>query len=565
LRTFLLTALSIPLALALAAGAPRTVRAQDTTQVAVTPLAQALTRIRVLGHERDSLARLADQDTGEQRAVREEQVWQMQLAIQASILEVSAKVEQSRADGGDQSALRPVLEDALAAGWPRYQRQLERRERLLKELFERRDTANPQQRLEIETRFAADSDRLARMYRDLLDMLAAAERESIDVTQQRTDLSEKVGRMAEQARVRMVVLGRSQALVASRVQRKPDDTEAQLELEATTAAFNQTTQNLETEIALLKRMGKDVTELKVALIVARGTLTPAIFESGVIPGLVRYGQGQLMELLARQGPRWLFQGLMIVFIFAGFGLLARLTRSMVRRAIATAGISTLMKDTIVGWSSRLVGLIGLVVLLRQFGVQLGPMLTGLGIAGFVVGFALQDTLANFAAGGMILAYHPYDIGDVVEAGGAVGTVKKMSLVSTTILSFDNQTLIVPNKKMWGDVIRNMTSQHTRRVDLMFATGYENDVATIERLLQEIAQADERVLKEPAPVIKLHQLAESSVNFIVRVWTRQEDYWDVYWDITRAVKLRFDQEGIKIPFPQRELHVNMIGGRTDGPA
>jgi small conductance mechanosensitive channel len=141
----------------------------------------------------------------------------------------------------------------------------------------------------------------------------------------------------------------------------------------------------------------------------------------------------------------------------------------------------------------------------------------------------------------------------------------MSLVSTTILTFDNQTLIVPNKKMWGDVIRNMTSQHTRRVDLMFATGYENDVATVERVLQEIAKADERVLKEPAPVIRLHQLADSSVNFIVRVWTRREDYWDVYWDITRAVKLRFDQEGIKIPFPQRELHVNMIGGRTDGPA
>jgi small conductance mechanosensitive channel len=193
------------------------------------------------------------------------------------------------------------------------------------------------------------------------------------------------------------------------------------------------------------------------------------------------------------------------------------------------------------------------------------MLAGLGIASVVLGLALQDTLSNFASGAMILIYHPYDVGDIVEAGGAMGTVKKMSLVSTTVLTFDNQTLIVPNKKMWGDVIRNFTSQDKRRVDLTFAVGYENDVATVERLLQEIVDGDVRVLKDPGPVVKLHQLAESSVDFVVRAWTLQENYWDVYWDITRAVKLRFDQEGIKIPFPQRELHVNMVGGRLDGPA
>ena len=146
----------------------------------------------------------------------------------------------------------------------------------------------------------------------------------------------------------------------------------------------------------------------------------------------------------------------------------------------------------------------------------------------------------------------------------MGTVKKMSLVSTTILTLDNQTLIVPNKKMWGDVIRNITAQSRRRVDMTFAVGYEDDIAKVERLLQEIVVAEQRVLKEPVPVIKLHQLADSSVNFVVRVWALQQDYWDVYWDVTRAVKLRFDEEGIKIPFPQRELHVNMVRGRLDDP-
>jgi small conductance mechanosensitive channel len=208
--------------------------------------------------------------------------------------------------------------------------------------------------------------------------------------------------------------------------------------------------------------------------------------------------------------------------------------------------------------------IGILVVLRQFGVQLGPMLAGLGIAGFVLGFALQDTLSNFAAGGMILAYHPFDIGDAVEVAGASGTVQKMSLVSTTILTLDNQTLIVPNRKVWGDVIRNTTAQATRRVDLAFGVGYESDIPKVERVLHEIVTGHAKVLQNPAPIIKVHALAESSVNFVVRPWTRTEDYWDVYWDITRAVKLRFDEEGISIPFPQRELHVRMIEGRLEGP-
>jgi small conductance mechanosensitive channel len=187
------------------------------------------------------------------------------------------------------------------------------------------------------------------------------------------------------------------------------------------------------------------------------------------------------------------------------------------------------------------------------------MLAGVGIAGVVIGFALQDTLSNFAAGAMILAYQPFDVGDIIEAGGVMGTVRKMSLVSTTILTLDNQTLIVPNKKVWGDVIRNISTQRTRRVDLMFGVGYEDDIEHVERVLKAIVEADARVLKQPAPLIRLHQLADSSVNFVVRLWTVQESYWDVYWDTTRAVKLAFDREGIKIPFPQRELHVHMEGG------
>jgi small conductance mechanosensitive channel len=182
------------------------------------------------------------------------------------------------------------------------------------------------------------------------------------------------------------------------------------------------------------------------------------------------------------------------------------------------------------------------------------MLAGLGVAGFIVGFALQDTLGNFAAWGMILIYRPYDVDDLIEVAGATGLVKKMSLVSTTIATVDNQTLVVPNSKIWGDVIKNVTAQRVRRVDLLFGIGYGDDVEKAERVLNAIVSEHDKVLDRPETVVKLHELGDSSINFVVRPWVRTEDYWDVYWDLTREVKMRFDREGISIPFPQRDVHI-----------
>ncbi|MDH5627778.1 MAG: mechanosensitive ion channel family protein, partial [Candidatus Krumholzibacteria bacterium] len=193
------------------------------------------------------------------------------------------------------------------------------------------------------------------------------------------------------------------------------------------------------------------------------------------------------------------------------------------------------------------------------GVSLSPLLAGLGVAGFIVGFALQDTLANFASGVMILFYKPFDKGDAVEAGGVTGVVSHMSLVSTTILTFDNQTIIVPNSKIWGDVIKNINTQDRRRVDLKFGISYSDDIPRAEAVLMEIVKAHPNVLETPEPVVRLHELGDSSVNFVVRPWVVTTDYWEVYWDLTRTVKMRFDKEGISIPFPQRDVHLY-----TEGP-
>ena len=218
-------------------------------------------------------------------------------------------------------------------------------------------------------------------------------------------------------------------------------------------------------------------------------------------------------------------------------------------------ISVLLRRTLVSTAQAGIFVIAIAVALWQLGISLGPMLAGLGVAGFIVGFALQDSLSNFAAGMMILIYRPYDVGDQVEVAGILGKVQHMSMVSTTVLTLDNQKLVVPNNKIWGDVIKNVTDQNVRRVDMTFGISYSDDIARAESVLADILAQNERVLEQPEPMVRLHKLGESSVDFVVRPWVKTEDYWDVYWDVTRAVKVRFDEEGISIPFPQRDVHVH----------
>jgi small conductance mechanosensitive channel len=260
--------------------------------------------------------------------------------------------------------------------------------------------------------------------------------------------------------------------------------------------------------------------------------------------------------IASNGPGFLLQFLIFALILLLFWLLAGIARKITSRAVESERVrmSQLLKRMLVSLASGTVKVLGVLVALSQLGIEVGPLLAGLGIAGFIVGFALQDTLANFAAGAMILAYRPYDVGDIIDcAGGVFGKVGSMNLVSTTILTFDNQTKVVPNGKIWGDVITNVTAQRVRRVDLTFGISYSDDIALAEKILWSAVEGHEKVLANPEPIVKLHELGDSSVNFVVRPWVARDDYWDVYWDLTREVKVRFDREGITIPFPQRDIH------------
>jgi small conductance mechanosensitive channel len=214
-----------------------------------------------------------------------------------------------------------------------------------------------------------------------------------------------------------------------------------------------------------------------------------------------------------------------------------------------------MRDFVVKGTRRIILGVGLIVALSALGVNIGPLLALIGAAGFVVAFALQDTLSNFASGIMILVYRPFDVGDVVDVASVSGTVNSLNLVSVTIKTFDNKTIIVPNNEVWNNVITNATSTLTRRVDMVFGIGYGDDMAKAQSILEDIVKHHPDTLGDPEPLVKLNELGESSVNFICRPWVRTENYWKVYWDVTRTVKERFDAEGISIPFPQRDVHIH----------
>jgi small conductance mechanosensitive channel len=314
--------------------------------------------------------------------------------------------------------------------------------------------------------------------------------------------------------------------------------------------------HLNAVILLLDSLGLDSADYQAVMLQQSGSISVNFFSTTALLVVLEDSWGALKESIKDNSADLLFRFLVFIAILLVFRTLSRVTKRVVRAGCnrSSLDMSLLLKNILVSTSGGTVMALGILMALSQVGISLTPMLAGLGVAGFIVGFALQDSLGNFAAGAMILIYRPFDVGDLVEVPGAGGLVKKMNLVSTTITTLDNQTLVVPNSKIWGDVIKNVTAQTERRVDLEFGIAYDDDIELAERVLTEIVIGHEKVLTEPKPTIKLHTLGDSSVNFIARPWTKTEDYWDVYWDIMREVKLRFDREGISIPFPQRDVHV-----------
>jgi small conductance mechanosensitive channel len=214
--------------------------------------------------------------------------------------------------------------------------------------------------------------------------------------------------------------------------------------------------------------------------------------------------------------------------------------------------------TIVTFTSNLAYTILLIFVvlaaLSQVGIQTTSFIAILGAAGLAIGLALQGSLSNFAAGFLLIVFRPFKVNDFIEAAGTNGTVEKIQIFTTTLKTPDNKTIIVPNSKLTEGNIVNWSTKGTRRVDLVMGIGYGDDIDKAKRIMMDVLESDPRILKEPAPQVALVELADSSVNFVVRPWCNAADYWSVHFDTTEKIKKRFDEENISIPFPQRDVHL-----------
>jgi small conductance mechanosensitive channel len=454
-----------------------------------------------------------------------------------------------------QAALRERVVTAYSLITPQVWQFIEELDRKVDNERAQRQAVAPAERSALEDRIGRTTRRLdaiLELARTHLEKLAALDQ---DTSSARAMYSQLLESRADDLSGRLKLdLVRADELTR-RLKESPGDADATALSIAVEKSITRDTASLQKVLALMDDTGLATTEYRAQLVTITQDFASGLLDARVTAGLVGRAWQEFTAWLVVNGPRLLVKLLVILAILFVGRFLARLVRQAVAKALVRSkmNLSQLLRQMIVTSSYNVMMALALMIALSQLGISLGPLLAGFGVVGFILGFAMQDSLSNLAAGMMILIYRPYDVGDLVDIAGAFGKVENMSLVSTSILTVDNQKLVVPNSKIWGDVIKNVTDQTIRRVDLVFGISYGDDIAKAEAVLNDILATNERVLDDPEPVVRLHTLNDSSVDFVVRPWVKTEDYWEVHWDVTRAVKMRFDEEGISIPFPQRDVH------------
>ena len=265
--------------------------------------------------------------------------------------------------------------------------------------------------------------------------------------------------------------------------------------------------------------------------------------------------GELIEMLQELAMLYGVQLILALAIFIVGKWVVKRIASIVQRILAKNNVDPAIEhfvSSLVSWT-----LLFFVVIasLGQLGIQTASFVAILGAAGLAVGLALQGSLANFAAGVLILIFRPFKVGDFIEVAGVSGVVQKIQIFTTELHSPDNKKIIVPNGGVISGNITNYSANETRRVDMVFGIGYSDDIDAAKAVLQSVVASEPRVLGVPAPTIAVVELADSSVNLVCRPWVNTADYWDVYFNITEAAKKALDAQGISIPFPQRDIHIH----------
>lgn len=268
--------------------------------------------------------------------------------------------------------------------------------------------------------------------------------------------------------------------------------------------------------------------------------------------------GQLVALSALVTPLLVTWGLKLLGALAIF-VIGRMVAKSVRKSVGRFTDRSDMDATLAGFLSSLAYYVVLVVVivaaLATLGIQMASVLTILGAAGLAVGLALQGTLSNVSAGVMLLIFRPFKVGDVVEVGGTLGKVEAIGLFETKLNTPDNVHIIVPNSTIYGDTIQNYSRNDDRRIDLVVGISYDDDISLAVKTINDVLTAESRVSRDPAPQVAVSEMADSSVNLVVRPWCKADDYWNVRFDVTRALKEKLEVAGCSIPYPQQDVHMH----------
>ncbi len=246
----------------------------------------------------------------------------------------------------------------------------------------------------------------------------------------------------------------------------------------------------------------------------------------------------------------------IVIFFVGKWVVALVVKGLLK-AMQKGDVDTTLRRFVANLARMVLMLFVIIAAINHLGIQTASLIAVLGAAGLAVGLALQGSLSNFAAGVLIVLFRPYKVGDWIEGGGVSGAVVEVQILTTVLKTGDNKRVIIPNSQIMGTTITNYSANDTRRVDLVVGVSYSDDLDKVRKELEDLVAADERILEDPATTIAVSELADSSVNFVLRPWVNTADCWAVYFDLTERIKKRFDEVGISIPFPQQDVYIHKV--------
>lgn len=272
-----------------------------------------------------------------------------------------------------------------------------------------------------------------------------------------------------------------------------------------------------------------------------------------IPG-INSTVGALWEQVQTIGIGFAVKLAIAIVIFYVGRTAARIVAKSIRKLMQSQEVDKILESFIgnlVYWALMAFVIIAAIT---QLGIETTSLIAIVGAAGLAVGLALQGSLSNFAAGVLIVMFRPYRVGDFVEAAGVSGVVVQVQILTTVLKTGDNKQIVVPNSQIMGSIITNYSANDTRRVDMVVGVSYSDDLDKVRDTIRELVAAEDRILKDPECTIAVSELADSSVNFVVRPWVKTADFWGVKFDLTEAIKKRFDKEGISIPFPQQDVHI-----------